>query len=469
MPSVSPPATTGCGVKGEAAGKGGKREARRLDPEVPRHLWKIHGQLYDFADFMGHHPGGEDWIVMGRGRDCTELFESVHCLSNRNIASLLDKYRCEVQPENREEIFSWEEDGFYRTLVRRVRRHFAVVPHEDDSKIIVGNYKFTWMAYLKVSVLASLLLFCIFQASTTGSFMYAFFTGLLIQSLGLSITHDGSHGAISKRPFINRLGLYFGCFALWDDWIWMQHHVYGHHSYTGINRKDPDMNNARAFLRKHPEGRWKSFLRFQHLYVWPVLMLFPNQHFGQFIQYTIALFRGRVFGMPLDLESRSTRRLAVFGTLAALSVTVFLLLPWYWFGLGVALGVEFFVFCGAGVTYFLVVAPNHDSEENVLFNHPDPGKKVDWGEQQVRMSGDHSTSDSLLDKAITQLWGGMNYQIEHHLFPSVAHVHYPAIRKIVQKTCGEFNIPYHSQPTWLAAMKSYFRLVRQMGRKAVGE
>mgnify|MGYP001057348287 CR=1 FL=1 len=53
------------------------------------------------------------------------------------------------------------------------------------------------------------------------------------------------------------------------------------------------MNNARAFLRKHPEGRWKSFLRFQHLYVWPVLMLFPNQHFGQFIQYTIALFRGR--------------------------------------------------------------------------------------------------------------------------------------------------------------------------------
>ena len=87
----------------------------------------------------------------------------------------------------------------------------------------------------------------------------------------------------------------------------------------------------------------------------------------------------------------------------------------------------------AGVTYFLVVAPNHDSEENVLFNHPDPGKKVDWGEQQVRMSGDHSTSDSLLDKAITQLWGGMNYQIEHHLFPSVAHVHYPAIRKIVQK------------------------------------
>ena len=90
-----------------------------------------------------------------------------------------------------------------------------------------------------------------------------------------SITHDGSHGAISKRPLFNRLGLYFGCFALWDDWIWMQHHVYGHHSYTGflplslapsvasfslfrsrtstfppgVNRKDPDMNNARAFLR----------------------------------------------------------------------------------------------------------------------------------------------------------------------------------------------------------------------------
>ena len=58
----------------------------------------------------------------------------------------------------------------------------------------------------------------------------------------------------------------------------------------------------------------------------------------------------RVFGMPLDLESRSTRRLAVFGTLAALSVTVFLLLPWYWFGLGVALGVEFFVFCGGKAT-----------------------------------------------------------------------------------------------------------------------
>lgn len=108
-----------------------------------------------------------------------------------------------------------------------------------------------------------------------------------------SITHDGSHGAISKNPLINRIGLFFGVWALWDEWIWLRHHVYGHHSYTGVNRRDPDMNNAKVFLRKHPEGSWRPMFKWQHLYVWPALMLFPNQHLGQVIQYCIAYTRKR--------------------------------------------------------------------------------------------------------------------------------------------------------------------------------
>jgi linoleoyl-CoA desaturase len=96
-------------------------------------------------------------------------------------------------------------------------------------------------------------------------------------------------------------------------------------------------------------------------------------------------------------------------------------------------------------------------------------KKVDWGELQVRSSADHSLKQTWLNYFIWHIYGnkylnklgGMNFQIEHHLFPAVSHCHYLEISKIVRETCSEFSIPYPENETWLDCFKGYYEVVKQ--------
>ena len=119
-----------------------------------------------------------------------------------------------------------------------------------------------------------------------------------------------------------------------------------------------------------------------------------------------------------------------------------------------------------GVGYFINIAPNHDTLdthfnlEEELAKEAKNGvtEKRDWGVQQVIGSGNHTTDKGLYSSIVTQLWGGMNYQIEHHLFPSVSHMHYAAISPIVEKTCQEFDVPY-VRHSWFKAIFRFRELL----------
>ena len=62
--------------------------------------------------------------------------------------------------------------------------------------------------------------------------------------------------------------------------------------------------------------------------------------------------------------------------------------------------------------------------------------------------------------------GGLNYQIEHHLFPKVCSVHYPAISRVVRLAAAAHGVPYHEQPTLLRAIRSHYRMLKHFGRDA---
>merc|ERR1712000_760428 len=113
---------------------------------------------------------------------------------------------------------------------------------------------------------------------------------------------------------------------------------------------------------------------------------------------------------------------------------------------------------GQGLGYALNIIPNHDTyETHSLVSAPSNGLR-DWGEQQLLGSGNHTTDGGLWSTIVATLWGGMNFQIEHHLFPSVSHVHYPAISKIVRETCAEFNLPYTTH-SWFHAIRSFGKML----------
>jgi linoleoyl-CoA desaturase len=71
----------------------------------------------------------------------------------------------------------------------------------------------------------------------------------------------------------------------------------------------------------------------------------------------------------------------------------------------------------------------------------------------------------MANRVVTWLLGGLNHQIEHHLFPRVSHVHYPALSRIVKETCHRFDLDYMNFPTTRSAIASHYRFMREMGRK----
>ena len=68
-------------------------------------------------------------------------------------------------------------------------------------------------------------------------------------------------------------------------------------------------------------------------------------------------------------------------------------------------------------------------------------------------------------KLVNWFTGGLNYQVEHHIFPNISHVHYDKIAKIVKKTSSDFNLPYNEFNTFFDAIRAHFKFLKTMGVK----
>jgi linoleoyl-CoA desaturase len=117
-----------------------------------------------------------------------------------------------------------------------------------------------------------------------------------------------------------------------------------------------------------------------------------------------------------------------------------------------------------GLTLALVFQLAH-VVEHAEFHHvaENDNKKIEeeWAIFQVKTTANFAPNN----KIISWFVGGLNFQVEHHLFPRVSHVHYPAIRKIVKQTCEQFNISYNEFPTMTSAVVSHFRMMKQLGKR----
>jgi len=416
---------------------------------VNPNYWVIHGKSYDLNEFAARHPGGEYILMLGKGRDCTELFESVHALSGIDgPRSLLSKFEVKGEPEV-PGVFEWKEDGFYSVLRNRVHDRF-----KDR------NYKATWFVYMKIVLLACLYLYSWISAFTTGNWWWAISAGLVTEMIGFCVMHESSHNAVSKKPIINYLGLLWSSWMLWNHWLWLQHHVYGHHSYTGVFGKDPDIHNVDFLIRKHKRTKPNPTTSYQHIYSWMMYLLVPGQHIAQIIMYQVTpKFFDRIFNLPLVHPDRKIN-LHSYGVFC-LSLVFHFLIPCYYQSFWTVLFLWTLMYSMMGISYFLNVAPNHDTAVSHE-QHLADGLALDWGEQQVRCTSNHSLGSNFLHRLISNLWGGMNYQIEHHLFPSLNHSHYPEVSQIVRDTCKEFNLPYNDCGSWWASLKSYQTMLASM-------
>jgi linoleoyl-CoA desaturase len=280
--------------------------------------------------------------------------------------------------------------------------------------------------------------------------------GVAMAGIGFSVSHDALHGAYSSNPRVNRyLGWSFDALGA-SSYLWKLTHNRIHHIFTNIRGVDEDLEVS-PLLRLSPYTPQRPVHRFQHLYaifayaLTTLYWIFAKDYM-YFFRADIGPYRGKRH--PWSAWA------ALFGGKALYYLCMIVLpllvldLAWWQFAIGFLT-----VHVVGGFILGIVFQLAHVVEETDQFPSGDGAKsRSQWIEDQLRTTNDFAPDNRLL----TWYVGGLNFQVEHHLFPRVCHVHYPALRRIVVSVAAKHGIPYHCHPTLLAAVRSHLRQLRKL-------
>lgn len=278
--------------------------------------------------------------------------------------------------------------------------------------------------------------------------------GLAIAGIGMSVMHDANHGAYSRRPWLNRwVGYSIDCMGA-SSFVWRTKHNKLHHTWTNIGGLDDDLELG-VLSRMSPHQKWLPLHRGQHFYMWALYgLLVPKWVlFDDF--YNIVT--GRVG--PLPLPRLSARDWVVMLSGKALHVGLglvipLLLYPWYF-----ALPLYFLVNAVAGVTLATTFQMAHCVQTAEMVALPDDGRlSDDWASHQLKTTVDFAPRNKLLGWYV----GGLNFQVVHHLFPKVCHIHYAALSQVVARSARENGLTYRVQPTLAGSIASHYNWLHQM-------
>jgi len=280
---------------------------------------------------------------------------------------------------------------------------------------------------------------------------------MAMAAIGFSIQHDGGHHAYSRRRWVNKLAAYSLDFLGASSYLWKWKHVIFHHTYPNVTGVDTDIEIG-AVVRVTPHQKRRWFHRWQHFYLFALYGITASRwHLYGDLKEVITGWMG-----PHQIPRPKGKDLAVFVGGKLWSFTWMLAVPMFFHDWWVVLGFYFIVTAVMGVAMSVVFQLAHCVSE-AEFPMPDPAtSRFDhgWAAHHVE------TTVNFAPKNVPLSWwlGGLNFQIEHHLFPQVCHVHYPKIAPIVEQTCQEYGIPYRVQPTFRSGLYSHYKWLRTMGR-----
>ncbi|HET9275894.1 MAG TPA: acyl-CoA desaturase [Gemmatimonadales bacterium] len=288
----------------------------------------------------------------------------------------------------------------------------------------------------------------------------AVLTGLGIAGVGFSVAHDALHGSYSSSPRVNRIvGLSMDLIG-GSSYLWRITHNIIHHTYTNIHGTDEDLAVS-PLLRLSPHAPRHWYHRFQHFYAIPLYSM--TTLFWVFVKdykYLLAPDLGPYKDKrhaPGDVAGLFAGKVVYYGWSLVLPFTL-LALPWWQILMGILV-----MHAVAGITLGIVFQLAHVVEQTM---HPEPTPAGtmpdDWVTHEMATTANFAPRSGWLSWYV----GGLNYQIEHHLFPKICSEHYPALSAIVRRVATRHGLPYHSHATLLGAIRSHLRTLRAFGRGA---
>lgn len=303
--------------------------------------------------------------------------------------------------------------------------------------------------------------FLVFWADTPWTAVpLAISLGLAAAAIGFNVQHDGGHDAFAASRRWNRIAAYALDLVGGSSYVWRFKHSVIHHHYTNIDGVDDDIDAA-PFLRLAPDQPRRPWHRLQHWYAWALFGFLPPK-WALYDDFK-ALARGRIGSQPLPRPGALDLALLLAGKAAHVAWT---------FAIPLAVGHPFGRVLGyyaifavvTGVCISVVFQLAHCVEEAAFLPVPSGGGRVErpWAEHQLATTVDFAPRNPVL----TWYLGGLNFQVEHHLFPHVSHVHYASLAPLVRETCAAHGVEHRSHPGFFGALRSHVRHLQRLGRPA---
>lgn len=449
-------------------------------------LMAIDGILYDLKSFAPLHPGGE--VIASAGAyDATALYHSMHLGQNPMKSELLQRFN--VGTYDREDIcepvYTYN-SAFAQDLIKTVRKEMGAT---------------SWYApigfWIRTALICTMTLVFEYKWITTGSIMFGILVACMHSQIGLSVQHDASHGALSSNPTVNALFSYGADWIGNSRWIWLQQHILWHHPFTNHHEYDPDASSAEpllvfsdySILKKSAHKKpLQPAVKFQDYITHLVLSLY-----GPSLVYNVLAILNMQHNEHIP-DSVSRGKFMSRQKPTAILFRLFYLLrmvlaPWYIGGASLYVS-SFLVSMVTGIflTFLFVVSHNfegsdrdplklvsaaaapaastnasksNNNKKNIKNSGPAATDPICWYKAQVETSCTYGGTLAMI------MTGGLNMQIEHHLFPRLSSWYYPKIQTAVEQCCRRHGVAYKYYPSLLSNTISMLKYMRQVGVLAV--
>jgi linoleoyl-CoA desaturase len=353
-------------------------------------------------------------------------------------------------------------NGFYDTVTANVDSYFLA------NKISPYANATMWV---KTAVMLSLYLVpYLLMVTGVGAInpwlFYGFWVlmGCGMIGIGTSVMHDAQHGSYSPNKKVNAfIGFILeviGGYAV----TWRIQHNMLHHTFTNVAGLDEDIDTMKL-LRLSPRQPRYWYHRYQHIYVWFLYMIMTlfwmtAKDYLQVIRYKQhdLLVKEKV-SIGQAIFRLTMYKLFYYGYIMVLPI-LFSGMAWYHVVFGFLL--MHFI---AGLVLSCIFQPAHIMESSgfALPVKIDDKSQMEnsWAIHEVANTTDFGQKKSFL----TWFIGGLNFQIEHHLFTNICHVHYPKIAPIVKSVAKAFGVPYHVQPSFFKALALHVDMLKKLGRE----
>jgi linoleoyl-CoA desaturase len=343
--------------------------------------------------------------------------------------------------------------SFHSELKKRIGNYF-----EEVGKSTTGDYPiFMKAVILMVSFLTVYVHLVFFTPPVFWQVLESILLGCIVAAIGFNVMHDGAHGSFSKYKWVNS----FAAFSLnilgGNSFMWNMKHNVIHHAFTNVDGVDDDID-IQPWMRMSSTQKKYRLHKYQHIYFWFLYCLLYI--FWIFVLDYQKYFKSKVGNMPLKKMKLSDH--LVFWGFKVFHLFLFVGLPIYMVGFTSWL-ISFLIFTlVAGLVLSLVFQLAHTVEHTAFPMPNDNTGKMDdeWAVHQIKTTANFATNNKL----VSWLVGGLNFQIEHHLFPKISHIHYPAISKIIRQACQEYGITYIEYSRVRYAVASHVAYLKQMGR-----